>query len=298
MSSSSYQTISSLNRELLNSGVTKKRSALSKLAAHLQDSQFRQQLYQEAGGRSASRHRKQLALSTLWNSIIGNSIMAVQHMITGKAKATGQDVLYLKALLHQYALHGTNESVQPHLSRENIRKLREFCITSLAHEMALEVAELQLLRLLQSICVSKEYISSYKSSELGEILSEIEVRLELKEEDDEESEVMEEAAKALESLVKTTCLTLRLAMHHFVAAIMELVSNRCKLYLQEPSDVQVNTLLVLINTASIVMKTHPEQAIVPLERDGGAMLSFSKRRYPRSDLVPKETLIEYFHSHL
>ena len=360
LGSSSYHIIAGLNRDLLNSsGVTKKRTALTKLVEHLQDSRFRQKLAQEAGGGrlQSDAIRKQQALSTLWNSIIGNALMAVHQIFSGKAKATPQDVQCIKTLLHQYIRQqqqppgpsqqqqqqqsqqpqqpldskrrddsNATNAIRPHLSTENIGKLREFCLTSLADDAAVHVAEVQLLQLLQSICARDEFVRCFRVSELGEILSELEVRLEVTTADDNKDggnhhratgtspQVLDAAAKCFESLIKTACLDVGIGMHTYLASCVELVSNRCKDFIHDTPSLSSSStssasqaktsgmmhavLPTLVNTATILMKAHPDQAIASLRRDGGAMLSYAKRRYPWSDQNTKDTLIDYFQTHL
>ena len=371
MSGSVYPIIAGLNKELLSSAVTKKRAALGRLVSHLSDTRFLHRLSVEAGRGSRQQH----ALSQLWNSIVANTINAVRTILTGRAKATAQDVEPLRTIVLRYVRQRQNfdetdftavESVRPQLSTETIQNLLGFCVSFLANDRVLAVAEAPLLELLNVVCGWPEFVRCFKQTDIGDILSELEVRLDIRDEiarhgsrtqrkdtnkkrrkkkkDGDDSDFSDNsdndtgalvnshdedsidsgghavgdhigesplppcdpktfaaAAKTFESLIRS-CREIGVDLHLFLSSSIDLVSGRCRHHLARTDNKASEdpaVLIHLLNAACCLMKSHPDQAIGPLGRDGGAMLRFAKRRYlVTTDARTKDTLIEYFTAHL
>jgi hypothetical protein len=272
----------------------------------------RKKLASEASPQRASSRTDELsvaaqrcqALSQLWVIIIQGSIKAAETIRLGGKKLYAEDITLPFRLLVQCdkpdeAFDGTGLGI-PKLSRKTIRATLNYCLAILDDESAVNLAEAEMLEMLNYICSRVEYVANFKhGTDLTNILSELGKRLESSVLETQIHSVFLHAARAFDNLI-TSCKTLGIEMHDFLPDIIVLVSDWCKAKTKSENDKSCNSdiLTHFFNAITSLLECHPEHSIGLMRRHGRALLSYVKRCYKMAHGVQKTALNNYLLAHM
>lgn len=186
----------------------------------------------------------------------------------------------------------------PKLNRKTVRTCLLYCLNFLADDEVVELAEVELLNMLNHMCSRVEYVGFFKyHTDFQSILDELSHRLD-PEVEAANPNVFRHAAKALDSLFGT-CKLLGIQMHIFLPDTMVLISEWCKYHIHQHT-VRASSIVLphLYSAMTSLLYSHPDHAIGPMKRCGRSILSYCKRCYPSATGNNKDALNSYLLAHL
>lgn len=284
----------------LSGNVTEARRSLQKLVTNFKNTSFRQQLAAESGGgKGASRPRKQEALSLIWNL----TIVSVPNAF--KKLKVEQDYKSFANLLTCYCYSQDDDSdLLPRLKKETLAKIRDFVVGLFQDGKIIEVAENELLAILQAMCSRRDFVGTFSTNDFDAVLDIIEPCLNLSDKHPPvPTQIVDSAAKALEHLVNTS-VAIGITMLPHIRELTEWAVARCEHYLQQDMqeershETSETTAVTLLKIVAMLMRNEPEPAITTLQEHGRCLVSISKKLYARTSGANKDAVIGYLTAHL
>lgn len=297
-----YNRIARLtNRIKEESGATKRRALCNELRELLGVQSNREMLLQEG-------HGAKKALSAVWTMIIKAALFSAAKASKKSNKYVKEDVLfpyYMLVRLDEFAKFANTDSL---LATKEVKELLTYCLNLLAIEGALNVAEADLMNMLEHMCSRPDYVAHFRSDrEIQNILSELEVRLAMiskpKKGQQREHQFFEKAAKALATLLNTV-KSLGTGMQMLIPSVLTVIDTWCRDYLHRIRFENLRTSEILgvehmFGAAAAILSSHPEHAIFELSVRGRGTFKLAKKCYlNEASKKNKEALIEYFLAHL
>lgn len=273
-------------------GVVKRRAHCAKLRELLNSQRNQEMLLQEAKSKEA--------LSAVWTTILRVAVVAAEKGTTKKGtRYTKEDVAvpyYMLLRLDEFSKFAKTDSL---LDTQQVRELLGYCVSLLSDENACEVAEAELLNMLEHMCSRPDYVAHFRAhNEMENILAELEQRLEKP-----DSAQFESSAKVFYSLL-TTAKTLGIGMQRLLPRCLDMMDGWCKDSLRAIRASEVKWMDIagldhMFGAAAAILSCHPEHAIFDLSTKGTNFLRLAKKCYPNAATKRnKEALIEYFLAHL
>ena len=290
--------------------VTKRREIGEELVRLLSKDDVRRKLATEATPEAVGPDEPSMAasrchtLSQLWVLVIHGAISVAESISQGKGrvKRTLQDLTLPWKLLvccdkRDEAFESEGLGI-PKLSRKTIRSVLQYCLNMLADDEAVELAEIELLDMLNHMCSRADYVGFFKfHSDFSNILSELSHRLSPEDEAKNEDAYFR-AAKVFDSLFKT-CRELGIQMNLFIADSMAIIHKWCKGHIRGGTMKPTSPIIYhFYNTMASILYANPEESIGSMKQYGRAILRVCKRCYSAATPVNKDALNNYLLAHL
>ena len=274
-------------------GVVKRRAHCADLRELLTSQRNQEMLLQEAKSKEA--------LSAVWATILRAAVVAAERATSKKgAKYTKEDIAvpyYMLLRLDEFSKFVKMDSL---LSTQQVRELLGYCVSLLSDEKACEVAEAELLNMLEHMCSRPDYVAHFRvHSEMENILAELEPRLE----NPGSAAQFGSCAKVFYTLFATAKM-LGIGMQRLMTRCLDMMECWCKdglraIYASEVKLMDIVGLDYMFGAAAAILSRHPEHAIFDLSTKGSSFLKLAKKCYPNAATKRnKEALIEYFLAHL
>ena len=305
--SSAKSEIDPILQTLLQDNTAKTlRKSLEQLGGLVSDSSFRQRLAAESGGPGSSIVLKRHALSLVWQNAIRIAMRAIQVMLSKPQRV--EYAQFAKVLTSLSQADVMEKDIRPRLSLEILSKARMFSIRLFKEDTVVQAAEDDLFKILVAICSRTDFVGVFRPDDLDDIMDILEPRLDVEQslECEYSFEVVEAAARTLESLITTTT-TIGISMHDHIGDCICWIARRCKAFVKvESGDVKTDAIgntsqqaaLSLLRTATLLMRTEPENSIGPLKTYGGAMLGITRRMYPKIRGAEKDVIVDFLTAYL
>jgi hypothetical protein len=300
MKESTYMKITKLAGQLQKGRVTDRRKHGQELLELVTKKAIRKKVALEAAPSHAGPDEPSVsatqchALSQLWTVTLVAAIGSVQSFQTGKAKLSAADIQLPYKLL--IACDEPDEAFDdaglaiPKLSKKTVRVVLNYCLNMLNDDKAVELCELDLLRMLKHMCSRAEYVGYFTKKLFTAILGEISERLSVEVDRDSPS-IFLKAAEVLDSLFRT-CRTLGIQMNPFISGALEMIALWCKNQVHNES-IRIAATGYFYNTLASILFSHPESSMGPIKRYGRPILSYCKRCYSSTSGVEKDALNNY-----
>lgn len=305
MKESTYARVTKLAGQLQKGKVTERRKHGQMLLDLLTKKEMRRKIALEAAPSHAGADEPSVsatqchALSQLWTVTLVAAIGSVQSFQTGKAKLSAADIqLPFKLLI---ACDEPDEVFDnaglaiPKLSKKTIRTVLNYCLNMLNDDKAIELCELDLLRMLKHMCSRRAYVGYFTTKTFIPILGELSERLCVSVEEDSPL-IFLQAAEVLDSLFRT-CRTLGIQMNSFISGVLEIIAEWCKNHVHSES-IRIAAIGHFYNTVASILFSHPESSIGPMKRYGRPILSYCKRCYSATNAVERDALNNYILANL
>ncbi len=305
-----YDKIISLTRRLSDSGITptKQREISKELVQFLSNHDVRKQLAIETtprdsvNGFSIAARRCQV-LSMLWSNALTRCVLVTKELVTQKrVKVQAEDLRLpykiLRASSQPDEAFDTNGLGIPKLSKKSIRSALKLCLEVLQNEKTIpEGGELIMMDMLVFLCSKDEYMGYFKYAvDFRNVLSEIFFRL--TKQDDTISPIFESASKAFGNFF-ATCNRLGIDVHTFVSDSLEVISDWCKINVQNNTvNSSSSSRQHFFNAIANMICSHPDHSIGPMKRNGRHILRYCKRAYATAQGHDKDALNRYILAHL
>ena len=307
-----YEQIKQLAEQFRKETRVKPRRELGgKLLAQLSKEDVRRRLALEAtpastepGDFSVAAQRC-IALSEFWTLIMKGVIIVAQSTGSGKKdrKKNYDDVTLPKKLL---VCCDTPDQVDndgiaiPRFNRKMVRNILKYCLNQLDDEESVELAEVEMLDMLNHMCSRPEYVGNFKyHADFQRILDELSERLTVNVEE-ENNAVFVCAARVFCSLFETS-RKLGIQVHVFLPDCIGIISGWCENHSSMTArhgSSSTSAIPHFFNALASLIYSHPEHAIGPIKRYGRNILRFCKRSYPNADALNKDALNHYLLAHL
>lgn len=334
---SAFETCRDLCSSLRSeSKITARRKIGDELYSVLSDPRYQARLARETG----YDIRK---ISSVWRLAISNAIIAAQRTMDGKSKVTAQDVqlpwkiMTLADKESSQLQHGifsdlgvdrggtgvdgpgglggggtTTSLADPRsktkLSSGEVQKLLQFCLLALGDESVREVAEVELLGMLLSLCSRSDYVSHFHpDKDVEYILSEVETRLVgsgSRRTGGHTSEnwlsVADNSSKVFANLIYHLTISLGFGMHMHLASCFELIVKWCRSAstLTQSQVASEKCMPFIYSAVTNLLMTHSEQCVPLMKQHGRHLLGLAKKSFPYSTGQTRDALIEYFSAHM
>jgi hypothetical protein len=310
---STYQSIRSLAKELLEEkAVKKRRAAAEKLENLLANPSIRRKLASEVTppahkrGRVSIHVAQRKALAEVWRYLIHNAVVASQQIVgKQKSKVTKDDVILPWKMLRLCSKVEEDFGSPPNLptlSKNEAKLLIRYCLEMLENEDTLRVAELVMLEMLDHICSRREFVAYFKpQSEIRLILQEVEIRINSPPDDLSVARAASLKASEIFKNLMHTASDLGMGMHLILPGCVKMVAEWCATHSAVDISAAANKpeLPFLLSGVACLLRSEPEQSVAPLTRHGRPFMRLAMRCYrafPKSE--KQGPLTEYFTSHL
>jgi hypothetical protein len=300
-----YHEIKALTQELSTNDkrVTKRRETGKRLLELLSKEKTRNRLNEKAislalkKGYSPAK-AKRWAVSVVWTPIITSAFASATFLANErKGKLDPDDVKLPLRLLHysESSVESNRVRIESSckLSEKNIKTILQFCIEMYYNDTARSLAEVELMNTLIFLCERVDYVAFFRPhTELVSIMKIVEDCLIPDNEGWARSSDSAVAASRIFGAVLESCHELGVGLHLFVSEGLELVARWCKRSLENVRS-SPREVSYLFRGISTLLRFHPEQAIQPLTRYGGAILRYAKRVYQHSASVNRHAIHGY-----
>jgi hypothetical protein len=300
---STYQTIRSLAKELIDEkGIKNRRILAEKLTNLLGNPSIRHKLASEVPppahkrGRVSIHVAQRQALAEVWRYIIYTAVVVSQQNVAKQKskKLLKDDVIFPWKMLRLCS--------KVELSKNEAKLLIRYCLDMLDDEDALQVAEIDILEMLDHICSRREFVAYFKpQSEIRLILQEVESRINSPPDDLSVARAASLKASEIFKNLMYTASDLGMGMHLILPGCVKMVAEWCATHSAVDISAAANKpeLPFLLSGVACLLRSEPEQSVAPLTRHGRPFMRLAMRCYrafPKSET--QGPFIEYFSSHL
>lgn len=285
--------------------VQERRLVAEQLQQKLAMAEVRAILAKEAaeGNDIESRVKRRKALAELWRYIIRAAVLSMQKMVSTKIRLREIDIIMPFKLIRccdmPYEAEDDVPGLLPYrpslLSRSETKLVFNYCYDMLQDDIALELAEHQLLDNLAYLCARKEYVANMRAGkEMNAIVQEVEIRI--LGDDPPPFKVRIAAGKIFENLIDTAC-SLGIGMHLLFSGCVKMVSEWCSKH-SKVGGIQPEMNSMMKGLATL-LRSDLHQAVTPLTRHGRRILSFARKAHmSTSSSDSRRALNEYIYLHL
>ena len=246
------------------------------------------------------------ALAQLWKIVISGAINFTERIKGGgksKAKLNPKDILLPFRLLQ--ACDSPDEAFDsvglniPKLSKPTVRKVLYYCLNMLADDDgAARDVEVDVLEMLNHLCSRTSHVESFSTKDdLHKVLSEIAIRLDISDDNGTGPSAFHVAARVFENLF-ASCISLGIEVHYLLDESIELVSSHFRRSIKSGEINMSDTYHHFYNVVTLLLNSHPEHAIGPMERKGKYILQFARRSFNTAAVSHRLALSKYFLAHM
>ncbi len=332
-----YGKLSQATKDLSNaSKITARRECAAALKQLLSDSNLRNKLSKEASVAARDQNKSHhVVLSKIYSNAIKAAIHAAQVTLNSSTTTTKNEDVVLpfkifslvekdsEAALasvkrkrqngfdecepftfeHFERNRGTNQNltlVQP----KEIRELLKYCLDCLLeNEDVYDLAEADLLNMLQKLCSRPDYVAHFHPvHDISDILTAVQDRL-LQRSNSLSGTCLTNAAKAFFYLVHQYATVLDVDISGFVHPCLALVMDWVRHCTSSREGAELgagSTLKWMYGVVVDILSAYPDQCIVELERDdfGKEFFGYARRCWWQAVDETKQVLVAYFSAHL